>query len=97
MADSQNDNSNNSDNSINIGDIDLDVALAQSELSATVSGNSVDMGNGDYTYRVNNTIDNGSFANTNGINQSAQNNGHNSLIQQNFTVQANVNGAGNTN
>ena len=79
--------SNNTDSSIHR------TAVAKSDLSATVSGNNVTMGDGDYAYTTTNSVDNGSFTSSAGITTSAQNSGHNSLIQQTYTIQSNLNNA----
>ena len=79
----------NHDSSINVKDVR--VAIATSVLNGAVSGNSVKMGQKKYDYTAKNSIDDGSFSNVKGISTAAQNSGQNSLIQQNYTIQANVN------
>jgi hypothetical protein len=66
------------------------VAVNISSLDASVSGNTVDLkASWDSTQSSSNTITD-SFENSAGISVVGQNLGHNSLIQQNVNVQANI-------
>ena len=65
-------------------------AVAKSELSASVSSNTVQMGSGEFSFDASNNISGTAFTG-NGINTSSQNTGHNSLIQTTYTIQSNVN------
>lgn len=77
----------NTDASFNT-DIDIDAAVAVSELDGTVSGNTVlNLG---VLQAAANTIDGGAFAGLSGISQNVQGVGPNSLAQQNVNVQANM-------
>jgi hypothetical protein len=74
------------DNSISLGS----VAANTSVLSASVSGNTVVISAGFHaTQSTSNSISD-SFENSAGISVVGQNLGHNSLIQQNVNVQANL-------
>ena len=81
-TDSYNDSSDNS-----IGSI----AENYASLSGEVSGNTADFGSGDYNYDTSNVVDNGAFAGASGLNQNVQNNGANSLVQQQVNFQGNIN------
>jgi seryl-tRNA synthetase len=83
-------NTDDSNHSINISDVH--VALANSTLSGTVTDNTVNMRGADLSDRASsNNISGSSFSNVTGISATSQNSGENSLIQQNFTIQSNVN------
>ena len=87
VNDSNNDSSTNNSNNTS----DSNNTVASAVLEGTISGNSVTIGvPSTQTYTTSNTIDNSAFSGTTGISQVAQNNGQNSLIQQNFTIQGNV-------
>ena len=100
------DNSDNRDNSVsqtvtdNIATIvgadeitvtEAETAVATGVLTGEVSANTITLGSpGDFAPSNVNTIEK-SFSDVNGVSQAAQNSGANSLVQQNFTIQGNVN------
>jgi hypothetical protein len=65
-------------------------AIAKTDLSAAVTGNSVKMEKGKFNFDAANHIEGAAFTGA-GINTSAQNTGSNSSIQQTYTIQSNVN------
>jgi hypothetical protein len=92
------DNSTNDSGNTTISDsgntwtkIDMTVAVATSELSGTVAGNSVDMVDMEDSYsHASNKLEGGAFAGATGITQVSQNAGANSLAQQSVVVQAHM-------
>jgi hypothetical protein len=79
------------DNSTNLSAGDVAVAVANSDLEGTVSGNSFDVGRRASLATGANTIDNGAFDSAAGITVVSQNTGVQSMVQQSVNVQANVN------
>jgi hypothetical protein len=78
------------DNSITLGNVAVNTSL----LSASVSGNTVDVSAGYHAEQAAGNAITDSFGEAAGISVVGQNLGHNSLIQQNVNVQANIDALG---